>query len=163
MYHNWICSPTRMRWVKGKKPHGCVFCNIAKGGKKAPGEVLFKDKRFMVTMNIYPYNTGHLQVMPVKHASLLEQMDDQDVAGLFILVKKCMRLLNKVLQPAGFNVGLNQGVGLAGASIDHIHVHIVPRFSRDVGFIDTIGATKILPESVHDTYKRLMKHAHMLE
>ena len=162
MYHNWLCSPVRMKWIGGKKPSGCVFCKIAKGDSKVPGKILYRDKRFMVLMNIFPYNTGHIMVMPVKHARLLEDLDDDDTAGLFVLVKKCVNLLKKAINPAGFNIGLNEG-GSAGASIPHIHVHIVPRFSGDLGFIDVIGATKVMPEPVDVTFKKLKKHVKMLE
>jgi len=166
MYHSWLCSPSRMEWVKnpGKKAgKGCLFCKMAKGDKEIPSLVLRKDGKFMVAMNIFPYNVGHLQVLPVKHYDALEEMGDKDVSQMFILVKKCVKLLKKVLDPLGFNIGFNQGGDVAGASIKHLHVHIVPRFKRDFGFIDILSSTKVLSEPVDKTYERLKKHARMLE
>jgi diadenosine tetraphosphate (Ap4A) HIT family hydrolase len=163
MYHHWLCSPSRMKWVTKKKERGCLFCRIAEGDKKIETKVLYKDKRFMVTMNVFPYNTGHLQVSPVKHVTKLEDLDDDEVSTMFILVKKCQKMLNKVLSPMGFNIGINQGGDFAGASVDHLHVHIVPRFRRDFGFMELIGHTKVLPESVDSTFKRLKRHVKLLE
>jgi diadenosine tetraphosphate (Ap4A) HIT family hydrolase len=152
-----------MKWVKKKQAKGCLFCNIAKGDKKTPSEILYNDGKFMVLMNIFPYNTGHLQVLPVKHVAAIEDLDDKDVSAMFILVKKCVKLLKKVLQPLGFNIGINQGGDVAGASVEHLHIHIVPRFRRDLGFIDLISSTKVLPEPVGETYKKLKRHAKILE
>lgn len=163
MYRYWLNSPSRMKWVKRKHGKGCLFCKIAKGDKKTRAEILYKDKKFMVIMNIFPYNTGHLQVSPVKHVTALEGLDDKDVSAMFILVKKCVKVLKRVLKPMGFNIGINQGGDIAGASVQHLHIHIVPRFKRDLGFIDIIGGTKVLPEPVDKTYKRLKKYVKMLE
>ena len=163
MYNHYLCSPSRMGWVKKPKPSGCIFCRIAKGDSKIPSKILYKNDEFMVMMNIYPYNTGHLQVSPLKHVTRLEDLSDEELSKLFILVKKCHNLLNKVLSPMGFNTGFNQGGDFAGASVDHLHIHIVPRFRRDFGFIDLIGRTKVLPEPVDTTFKKLKRHVKMLE
>lgn len=166
MIENWLCAPERIKWVTKpeNKSRGCVFCKIGKGiHKEEESLVLHKGKGFMVILNLYPYNTGHLQVLPIKHVKTVEQLTDKHVSEMFILVKKSMKLLKKVLKPIGFNVGINQGGTVSGASFEHLHVHIVPRFKRDYGFIDIIGGTKVLPEKVEDTYKRLKKHAEMLE
>jgi diadenosine tetraphosphate (Ap4A) HIT family hydrolase len=116
----------------------------------------------MVIMNIFPYNTGHLQVIPVKHATALEELDDKTVSELFVLVKKCLKLLKKVLGPEGFNIGINQGENVAGASIPHLHIHIVPRYRNDFGFMEIIAKTKVLPESVDETYEKLLKNVKIL-
>jgi diadenosine tetraphosphate (Ap4A) HIT family hydrolase len=163
MYHHWLCSPSRMKWVKKAKPSGCIFCNISKGDKKTKSMVLFRNEYFMVVMNIFPYNTGHLQVSPIRHVTRLEDLSDELLSKLFILVKKCHNLLNKVLSPMGFNTGFNQGGDFSGASVDHLHVHIVPRFKRDFGFIDIISRTKVLPEPVDITFRKLKRHVKMLE
>ena len=125
--------------------------------------VVYRNSNFLVVMNIYPYNTGHLQVMPLEHVKNLDDLSDDDVSDMFVLVKKCVKLLKKTLCPEGFNIGLNQGGEAAGASIEHLHIHMVPRFRRDFGFIDIIGETKVLPEPVGETFERLKKNAKMLE
>ncbi|MCD6495657.1 MAG: HIT domain-containing protein [Candidatus Aenigmarchaeota archaeon] len=165
MIHNWMASPDRMKWVTRKERKGgkCVFCRIAAGDHNVDSLVLWQNKRFMVIMNLYPYNTGHIQVIPVRHVKALEELTDKEVSEMFILVKKCMKMLKKVLKPIGFNAGLNQGGTAAGASIEHLHFHIVPRYKTDFGFMDIVVGTKVLPEPVEGTYERLKRHIDMLE
>jgi diadenosine tetraphosphate (Ap4A) HIT family hydrolase len=165
MFTSWLYAPDRMDWVKHpeKRPAGCVFCRIGKSPRPQEHFILKKSGGFFVVMNIYPYNTGHLQVIPLRHVSDLEELSDAEVGEMFVLVRKSMKLLKMVLDPVGFNVGLNQGGSVSGASIEHLHVHIVPRYKTDFGFIDVIGGTKVLPEELGKTYKRLMKEAKMLE
>ncbi len=166
MIENWMHAPERMKWVTrpAKSSGGCVFCKIAKCTHKADESlVLHKTRKFIALMNLYPYNTGHIQVLPRKHVTAMEELTDKEISEMFVLVKKCMKMLKNALKPMGFNVGINQGGTASGASFEHLHVHIVPRFKTDFGFIDIIGATKVLPERVEDTYKRLLKHAKMLE
>ena len=165
MFSSWLYAPDRMEWVKNpqKRPQGCVFCRIGKSARPQQHFILKKGGGFFVVMNIYPYNTGHLQVIPLRHVRGFEELSEKEVAGMFSLVRKCMMLLRKVLGPIGFNVGFNQGGSISGASIEHLHVHIVPRFRTDFGFMDVIGGTKVLPEELGKTYKRLMKEVRMLE
>lgn len=163
MYHHHLCSPSRMKWVTKTKPGGCIFCKISKSDNDKQNKVLYRNDEFFVVMNIYPYNTGHLQVSPIKHVTRLEDLSDVELSKLFVLVKKCQELLNKVLSPMGYNTGFNQGGDCAGASVDHLHVHVVPRFKRDFGFIDIIGHTKVLPEPVDITFNKLRRHVKMLE
>jgi ATP adenylyltransferase len=165
MIENWMYAPGRLKWVTrpDKDDKRCVFCRIAKDDHKVESLVLHKGKKFMVIMNLYPYTTGHVEIVPLNHVETVEKMTDKDVSEMFILVKKTMKILKKTLDPIGFNVGFNQGGKASGASIEHFHVHIVPRFKTDFGFIDTIGAIRVLPERIEDTYKRLKKHEDMLE
>jgi len=158
-YH--LYSSSRLGWVK-KPAKGCVFCGIAKGDRKVPEKTLYKGKDVIVVMNLYPYNTGHLQVFPVRHVEDFEELSDNEIASLFSMVKKCVKFLKKVLNPAGFNIGLNIG-SEAGGSVRHLHVHIVPRFPRDYGFMEMLAETKVMPESLDKTFERLKKEAKMLE
>lgn len=148
-----------MKWV-GKSHSGCTLCKIAKG--ESISKVLFKNKNIIVIMNIFPYNTGHLQVMPIRHVSTLDELSDDEIFELFRMVKRCVRLISKVLKPEGFNIGMNIGE-FSGASIaDHLHIHIVPRYKTDFGFMEILAETKVMPEKLEETYKRLMKHAKIL-
>lgn len=158
-YH--LFSPSRSKWV-GKEVKGCLFCKIIKNDPKIPKKVLYRNKDVIVLMNIYPYNTGHLQVLPIRHVENFEDLTDKEILSLFSMVKKCVKLLKKVLKPKGFNIGINLGE-VSGASIKHIHIHIVPRFRTDFGFMEVIGETKVMPETVEQTYEKLKKEAGMLE
>ncbi|MBN1896600.1 MAG: HIT domain-containing protein [Candidatus Aenigmarchaeota archaeon] len=163
MIDNWLYAPERMSWVTKPKTatKKCVFCGIVKGSHK--DLVLHRTKDFMVIMNLYPYNTGHIQILPKEHVTSIEKLTDRQLAEMFILVKRCVKLLKKVLRPVGFNMGINQGGTVSGASIDHLHFHIVPRFRTDFGFFEMVSHSKALPERVQDTYRRLKKEISILE
>ncbi len=161
MFRYWLFSPFRKKWVthdKKEESWRCVFCEIAKGNKDVPQKIVFRDNEFMVLMNIYPYNTGHLQVVPVRHVESLEELGDEEYQKLWDFVRKSIRLLKNVLSPKGFNIGINLGEE-AGASIKHLHVHIVPRFQRDFGFMEIIAQTKIIPVDIDELYEKLVESA----
>lgn len=160
-YNNYIVSPHRLEWVKGhRKIRGCVFCRMFRGGYK-PSRILHNDGKMAVIMNVFPYTTGHLLVVPVRHITELEKLPEADYRSLFSLVKKSVKLLRKAISPGGFNIGINMGGELTGASIEHLHVHVIPRFN-DIGFLESTASTKVMPESLDDTYKRLMKFGKIL-
>lgn len=163
MYEYYLFSPIRMKWVKRKKIKGCTFCKIAKGDKSVPQKILYKDGKMMVIMNTFPYNTGHLQIVPTRHVENFEDLSENEITSLFVMVKKCIKLLKKVLEPSGFNIGINLGGDVAGASIKHLHIHIVPRFERDIGFMEIIGKTKVMPTTLEKTFKMLKKEVNMLK
>ena len=160
MYESWLYT-NRLRWVAKNKPKGCLFCRIAKGDKKVPSKILYKDEDVMVIMNLFPYNTGHLEVIPIRHVVNLEELTQEEFSKLFEMMRKCIKLLKKVLKPVGFNIGLNIG-NVSGASISHSHIHIVPLFKTDFGFMETIARTKVMPESIDKSYKKLMKEIKIL-
>jgi len=163
MFKHRIISPERSRWVGKKKPDGCVFCRIAKDDPEVEEKTVYKDKDVMVLMNIFPYNTGHIQVIPVKHVESLEEMSDDEIKTLFSMVRKATLLLKKVLSPLGFNIGINQGLDVSGASVKHLHVHVVPRFRTDFGFLEIISGTKVFPEPLEKTFEKLKREAKMLK
>jgi ATP adenylyltransferase len=106
-------------------------------------------------MNRFPYNSGHLMVAPLKHIGDLEDLTPQELLDLSTLVKKAVTLLRGAINPQGFNIGMNMG-SIAGAGItDHLHVHVVPRWSGDTNFMPVVGKTKVLPESLANTYEKL--------
>lgn len=157
MFKYWLFSSLRRSWVthdKEKVENLCVFCEIAKGNKEIPQKVVYRDNEIMVLMNIYPYNTGHLQVVPVRHVESLEELGETEYVKLWDFVKKSVLLLKNVLKPKGFNIGVNLGEE-AGASIKHLHVHIVPRFQRDFGFMEILAHTKVIPADLDELYKQL--------
>lgn len=162
MHRYVLSSPSRLKWVK-KPMDSCLFCGIAEGDPDIPKKVLYKSKDILVIMNLFPYNTGHLQVAPVKHVVGLDELSEGEVSDLFGMVRKCVKLLKKVLDPKGFNIGVNIGGGIAGASVEHLHVHVVPRFERDFGFMEIIGETKVLPEPVDKTFEKLKREKSILE
>lgn len=162
MIKSWIFSD-RMKWLKERKRkyNGCLFCNVGKGRKKA--KILYKDKDVFVMLNAFPYNTGHLMVVPTKHIKSIEELSDDEIKKIFMIVKRCVKILKISLKPTGFNIGTNIGK-YSGASIEnHLHIHIVPRFKTDFGFMEVISKTKVIPEILDETFEKLMKYKEIFE
>lgn len=146
-----------MAYIKSPKGEGCIFCDKPKEGDDSKNFILMRGKKCFVMMNIFPYNSGHLMVSPYRHAKDFEDLTDEESLELVEMVKKSIRILKRALNPHGFNIGINLG-SVAGAGIeDHIHVHIVPRWSGDTNFMPVIGDTKVIPEMLQDTYRRLIE------
>ena len=164
MHKKYLFSESRMGWINNKhrRASGCVFCWLAKGDMDK-GKILHKTSEILVVMNIFPYNTGHLQVLPLRHVETFEELTEKEIASLFVMVRRCVRLLRKVLNPDGFNIGVNIGGDVAGASIAHLHVHIVPRFRGDSGFMESVADTKVLPQTLDQVFEKLKKEARMLD
>lgn len=154
-----------MKWIRGGKAKmsGCLFCYVASDDPHVEKEVIYKTKDVMVALNIYPYNTGHLQVVPIRHVEKLEDLSANEMASLFVMTQKCVKLLKKTLNPDGFNIGMNIGGDVAGASVMHLHVHVVPRFVRDSGFMEAACETKVLPQTVSQIAKKLKKEIKILK
>ena len=165
MYRNYLWATSRLSYVKKKHGQikGCLFCNIAKDDPETPKKVLWKDRDMMVIMNIFPYNTGHLEVVPVRHVVGPEEMTEKEYQKMWEIVRRCVTLLKKALNAPAFNIGINLGGDLAGGSILHLHVQIVPRYVRDSGFMEATASTKVMPQSIEQTYKILKKHISILK
>jgi ATP adenylyltransferase len=148
-----------MKWIKRKKEKGCIFCKIAKEKKKT---LVLKKGEVFVVMNKFPYNTGHLLIFPKRHVKEIEELTENEMIEIFKTLKKCVLLLKKALKPKGFNIGINIGE-VAGASIKHLHIHIVPRFGSEAGFMEIFDSTKVMPEPLEETYRKLKKFSKLLE
>ena len=148
--------PERFKYVRKMLPdEGCVFCNAAKAGVGFSNLVLFENDLLLVVQNKFPYNTGHLLVLPKRHVADLSEVTDQEVEAIGRMTKISVGILRKVYQCDGLNVGLNLGAA-AGAGIPgHLHWHIVPRWNGDTNFFPLIAGTKVLPETLQQTYDKL--------
>ncbi len=163
MYFEYLWSPGRMKWVKKARPYkGCVFCGIAKDDPKVPKKVIYKDDVVLVVMNIFPYNVGHVQVIPRRHAEWFGDLTEEEYLHFTKMIRKTVKMLKVALKPTGFNVGFNLGTH-SGQSITHLHCQIVPRYAKEVGFMESLLGTKVMPESLHATYMRIKKHADILK
>lgn len=148
-----------MKWIKRKKRKGCLFCNIAKKKEKA---FVLKEGEVFVIMNKFPYNTGHLLIFPIRHVKRIEDLRKEELENLFTTLQKTVKLLKKALEPKGFNIGINIG-RVASASVDHIHIHVVPRFGADVGLMEIFDSTKVMPEPLEKSFKKLKKFSYFLK
>jgi ATP adenylyltransferase len=154
-----LFKPERMKYVRKQiEVKGCVFCEALARGVKRESLVLFADDTVMVVMNKYPYNTGHLLVLPRRHEGDITALSEEENARVFAMVQTCIGILKEAYNPAAFNVGLNLGVG-AGAGIpEHLHTHIIPRWNGDTNFFPLIAQTKVVIETLEQTYDRLVPY-----
>jgi ATP adenylyltransferase len=145
-------APWRMEYILGEKDEGCIFCRALSDQDHL---TLYKGKTTMVVMNKYPYINGHLLVAPTRHLSLLEQLSKKEMGDLLETVEKSVGILKNVMNPDGFNVGLNLGK-VAGAGVEeHLHFHIVPRWFGDTNALTVFADVRVIPEHLQATYKNL--------
>ncbi len=153
MKHLW--APWRMEYILEEKQKGCIFCNKPTEKKDEGNLILYQNKYAFVMMNKFPYNNGHVMVVPKCHCADLNQLKDKEGRELFNLMKVSIQVLKKALRPHGFNIGMNLGkIGGAGVE-DHLHFHIVPRWMGDTNFMPILGETKVVPEYLEKTYQKL--------
>jgi ATP adenylyltransferase len=144
-----------MAYVGGEEPSpdACFLCEAAADGA-ASSLVVGRTGSTVTMLNRFPYSSGHLLVVPVRHALDLVDLDDREGADLFAAVQRALRAIREALSPEGFNIGVNSG-GVAGASIEHVHVHVVPRWGGDTNFMPVIADVKVLPEHLEATAAKL--------
>jgi ATP adenylyltransferase len=150
-----IWSPWRIDYVRSPKPDGCVFCGAPERDSEEKSLILFRGEHSYVMMNRYPYTNGHLMVIPYAHIAMLTEVPGPAQIEMLQEINMCIEVLRETMQPHGFNVGLNLGES-AGAGIeDHLHFHIVPRWSGDTNFMPVIGGANIIVEGLRDCFARL--------
>ncbi len=153
-------APWRMEYILGEKDEGCIFCRALSDQDHL---TLYKGKVTMVVMNKYPYINGHLLVAPTRHLSLLEQLSKNEMGDLLETVEKSVGILKKVMNPDGFNVGLNLGK-VAGAGVEeHLHFHIVPRWFGDTNALTVFADLRVIPEHLQATCKNLKPYFGKIE
>lgn len=152
-----IWAPWRINYIKssGKKQTGCLFCRSLKSRKKS--YIFLRNKYSFAMLNIYPYNNGHIMVSPNRHIRDFKALADREVADIFKTLKQVIFLLDKILKPQGYNVGMNIGK-CSGAGIPgHLHLHIVPRWQADTNFMPVISDTKVICQSLDELYRELRR------
>jgi ATP adenylyltransferase len=158
-----IWAPWRMAYIKNtRKPATCIFCAKARDRRDAANLLLHRGRQGFVMMNLFPYNSGHLMVAPYAHVSSLESLSADSALDLLQLTNLSLRVLRMELRPEGFNVGINLGK-VSGAGIEaHVHVHIVPRWTGDTNFMPLFAETRVIPEHLRTTYRKLRARFHMV-
>lgn len=154
MKHLW--SPWRMTYIENsKKEEGCVFCNAQAQTDSPENLIAFRGKYSYVILNRFPYTSGHLMVIPFNHVATIEGLDSDIRAEMMELTSRCTTELGKIYKPQGFNVGINMGEAAGAGVLGHVHIHIVPRWAGDTNFMSSVGETRVLPESLEQTYDRV--------
>jgi ATP adenylyltransferase len=157
-----LYTPWRMKYLtgseKGNPNVDCVFCVKADYVDEATDQtelVVARSKLMIVTLNRYPYNNGHIMVIPRRHVPSIEDLSTDELTDMMLNVNHTLAALRKIYNPQGFNVGANLG-GSAGAGIaQHVHMHIVPRWSGDTNFLSIVGDTRVIPDLLEDTWRKM--------
>ena len=153
MEHLW--SPWRLAYILGTEPStGCVFCN-ALTDPGADSLILHRGPTCFVILNLFPYNNGHLMVIPNRHIPSLASGTPEELAELMELTRRAEIALQEAYAPQGMNIGINLGKPAGAGVLDHLHVHIVPRWSGDTNFMTVIGRTRVLPEELPAAAEKL--------
>ncbi len=156
MKHLW--SPWRMTYIENhEKEDGCIFCSAQSQADGAENLIAYRGKLAYVILNRFPYTSGHLMVIPFTHAPTLEDLNAETRAEMMELSSRCMAVLRDLYKPHGFNMGANIGEAAGAGVLGHVHIHIVPRWVGDTNFMSAVGETRVLPESLEETYKRVRK------
>jgi ATP adenylyltransferase len=156
MEHLW--SPWRLPYVTGHATStACVFCEAAAAPADSTREslVLVRGRVAFVILNLYPYNNGHLMVVPNRHVDALAAATPDELTEMMRFTRDAEVALTEAYRPQGINVGINLGRPAGAGILDHVHIHLVPRWNGDTNFMSVIGQTRVLPEELGDTAKRL--------
>ncbi|AZK93193.1 MULTISPECIES: HIT family protein [Streptomyces] len=152
-----LWTPHRMAYIQGEnKPSGpeagdgCPFCDLP-GKSDEDGLIIARGSAVYAVLNLYPYNGGHLMVVPFRHVADYTDLDEAETAELALLTKHAMTALRAASGAHGFNIGMNQGVEAGAGIAAHLHQHIVPRWGGDTNFMPVVGHTKVLPQLLADT------------
>ena len=152
--HNVVAN--KLAYARGERPPvECILCAVAGNDPKVDNLVVYRNHAWFVTLNLYPYNPGHLMVVPVAHYEDVSELNDAEVLELHRLQVRCLRVLEREYNPGGYNVGYNLGPS-SGASIDHLHLQIVPRYRNEIGFFDILSDSRVIVEEPGKTRERLI-------
>lgn len=154
MDHLW--TPWRMAYIRGeKKPvTGCIFCSKVHGDDDAE-HVIARSVHMYVTLNRYPYNNGHVMVVPYEHVETQEALSEAALTDLMLTTNRTLAALRKLYNPPAFNLGANIGAAAGAGIAEHYHFHIVPRWPGDANFMTTVSETRVVPDTLENTYREL--------
>jgi ATP adenylyltransferase len=145
-----------MKYIEGHEgQEGCIFCSALAQPDNEENLIIKRGTLAFVILNLYPYTSGHIMVAPVAHQPSLEFLDPDSRAEMMELVSQSMVVLKESYRPQAFNLGANIGEAAGAGEPGHVHLHIVPRWTGDTNFMSTLGGTRVLPEALEDTYKRI--------
>ena len=150
-----LWSPWRLAYVTSASGEstGCIFCNTTEPGREEL--ILVRGRGAFVILNLYPYNRGHLMVVPNRHVPTLHASTPDELAELMTLTRHAEMALAEAYKPPGINIGINLGRPAGAGVLDHLHVHLVPRWNGDTNFMTVVGNVRVLPEDLSETVKRL--------
>ena len=154
---SFLWTPWRMEYIRGEKRNDCVFCTELRLLDGLENLIVYRGSLTFVILNRFPYTCGHLMVVPYVHKASLEELDVFTRSEIMENVVHALEVLKKEYQPQGFNMGFNIGEAAGAGVLDHVHFHVVPRWGGDTNFMSVLGDTRVLPESLGETFNRIKK------
>ncbi len=157
-----LWSPWRYDYIKSgenkqiDRENACIFCQLPKNpSDDGSNFIVFRGASNYVILNVYPYITGHLLIVPYQHLANLDELPKESSDEMMDLAKRCQSILREVYHPHGFNLGMNLGKAAGAGVAEHIHLHFMPRWFGDSNFAGTIAETRVIPEALETTYEKL--------
>jgi ATP adenylyltransferase len=150
-----LWSPWRMTYLTEERPQGCIFCLKAAERSDAENLIVWRGERAFIMLNRYPYNAGHLMVIPYVHVASVEDLPAETLTELMLLVNRSLAALRRAMAPEAFNIGANLGRAAGAGIADHVHMHVVPRWEGDTNFMPVFADVRVIPEFLADTYRKV--------
>jgi ATP adenylyltransferase len=150
-----LWAPWRYLYIRGNKDKDCIFCKMIKENKDEINYIILRGEFNIIVLNKYPYTPGHLMVVPMSHIDNFNDLNDKASLEFLRYIDFSINIIKKAFDAQGFNLGVNIGKVAGAGVVDHIHMHIVPRWQGDANFMTTIGDTRVISESIEETYKQL--------
>ncbi|MBN1896021.1 HIT domain-containing protein [bacterium] len=151
-----LWAPWRMEYIeKCDEPAGCIFCEKPSQSRDSENLIVYRAGTAFVILNRFPYNNGHLMIVPFRHTSELAMLQERECSEIFRLIVLSQEVLRHVMKPHGFNIGMNVGRVAGAGIVGHLHFHVVPRWDGDTNFMPILGHAKVLSEALEQTYAKL--------
>ena len=153
---DYLWTPWRYAYVSNAgKPGGCVFCEAPNLGDDEQARIVFRGRHCFIILNTYPYTSGHVMIVPYAHLDELQKLPTEAAAEMMALSQRMETVLRELYKPDGINLGMNIGQAAGAGIAGHIHMHVLPRWIADANFMSVVGETRVLPETLEVTWKRL--------
>jgi ATP adenylyltransferase len=146
----------KIQYLTGKRPEGCILCLVKQKNPEVTDLTIYRTPLVLVSLNLYPYNPGHLLVFPARHVIDIRDLTQEERESMESTIQHTLNILDDCYHPEGYNIGCNMGLA-AGASIEHLHYHIIPRYYREIGIAELIAGKRVLVENPVETRERLQK------
>ena len=155
---DYLWTPWRYRYVaEAKNISGCVFCSAVSANRDEEMLIILRSVKNFVILNRYPYTSGHVMIVPYAHTADFSGLEKDTAAEMMFLAQRVQAAMEEVYHPDGFNLGMNLGLSAGAGIAEHLHLHLLPRWSGDTNFMTTVGETRVEPEELSTTYSRLRK------
>jgi len=146
----------KMAYVKRKKDPGCILCRLRDGDPDVADTIVYRAENLAVCVNLYPYNPGHLLIFPLRHVEDIRKLEVEERSSIDKILDRALAVLDSLYNPSGYNIGYNMGPD-SGASIPHLHLHVIPRYPRELGIAELLGGKRVLVEDPMRTRERVLK------